>query len=73
MRLLQVTDKQTQKLFHQVPYLIYKNDRNWPCPLHGMVEDVFSPAKNPSFKTGEAVRWVLVGERDQLLGRIAAF
>ncbi|MDP3645047.1 MAG: GNAT family N-acetyltransferase [Bacteroidota bacterium] len=73
MRLIQVTDKQTQKLFHQVPHLIYKNDPNWPCPLHSMVEDVFTPAKNPSFKTGEAIRWVLVGERDQLLGRIAAF
>lgn len=73
MRLLQVTDKQTQKLFHQVPHLIYRNDPNWPCPLHAMVEDVFTPSKNPSFKTGDACRWVLTDGNGNLLGRIGAF
>lgn len=73
MQIIEVTDKQTRKQFHEVPHLIYKNDPNWPRPLHGMVEDVFTPEKNPSFKTGEAIRWILNDEKGQLLGRIGAF
>ncbi|MGE5447946.1 MAG: hypothetical protein ACM3PR_06260, partial [Bacteroidales bacterium] len=73
MQIIQVTDKQTRKLFHQVPHIIYKNDSNWACPLHGMVEDVFNPQKNASFKTGDAMRWILKDEKGQLIGRIGAF
>ncbi|MDP2336452.1 MAG: GNAT family N-acetyltransferase [Bacteroidota bacterium] len=73
MQLIEVTDKQTKKLFHQVPHLIYKNDPDWPCPLHEMVESIFDPAKNSSFKSGEAIRWILTDERGKLLGRIGAF
>lgn len=73
MQLLEVKDKKTKKLFHQVPHLIYRNDPNWACPLEMMVENTFVPEKNPSFKNGEAIRWVLVDDRGKLLGRIAAF
>lgn len=73
MNLVQVTDKQTRNLFHQLPHQIYKNDSNWPCPLHGMVEDVFNPAKNPSFKTGEANRWIVTDDAGKAIGRIGAF
>lgn len=73
MQLIEVTDKKTQKLFHKVPHLIYKDDPNWACPLEGMVENVFDPLKNPSFKRGEAVRWILLDEKQNPVGRIAAF
>ncbi len=73
MQLKTVNNKETVKLFHRVPHLIYKGDQNWAAPLEGMVEDTFSPQKNPSFKNGEAIRWVLLGENSELLGRIAAF
>lgn len=73
MKILQVTDNKTRKLFHQLPHLIYKNDPNWSCPLHGMVEDVFTPAKNPSFKDGDACRWIVIDEKGNVLGRIGAF
>lgn len=73
MQIIQVTDKQTKKLFHEVPHLIYRNDPNWSCPLHMMVEEVFDPAKNPSFKNGEAIRWILKDDQGKLLGRIGAF
>jgi len=73
MQLLEVTDKHTRKLFHKVPYLIYKNDKNWAAPLQGMVEGIFDPKKNKTFRNGKAIRWVLVGENGELLGRIAAF
>ena len=73
MQIIQVTDKQTKKLFHQIPHLIYRNDPNWACPLEGMVEDIFNPEKNPSFKTGEAIRWVVTDGQGKPIGRIGAF
>jgi hypothetical protein len=38
-----------------------------------MVEDTFNPTKNKAFKNGNAIRWVLVDDKNNLLGRIAAF
>jgi len=73
MRLTEVNDKNTRKLFHKVPHLIYRNDPNWACPLEIMVDNTFNPEKNPSFKNGEATRWVLLNDKNKPVGRIAAF
>lgn len=73
MKLQEVKDKETRKQFHFVPHPIYKNDPNWACPLEGMVESIFIPEKNPSFKNGNAIRWVLIDENEKPIGRIAAF
>ena len=73
MQLKEVTDKKTKKLFHKVPHLIYKDDKNWAAPLQGMVEAIFDPKKNKTFKNGKAIRWVLLDDNGKLLGRIAAF
>ncbi len=73
MQLIEVTNRKTRRQFHKVPHLIYAADKNWICPLEGMVENIFNPQKNPSFKNGEAVRWVLLNEKKELIGRIAAF
>ncbi|WP_297086972.1 GNAT family N-acetyltransferase [uncultured Draconibacterium sp.] len=73
MQLLEVVDKRTKKQFHQVPHIIYKNDSNWVAPLQGMVEGIFDPNKNKTFRNGKAIRWVLLNEKGELIGRIAAF
>lgn len=73
MQLIEVNDRVSRKLFHKVPHNIYKNDPNWACPLEGMIENTFIPEKNPSFKNGDAMRWVLLDDDNKLLGRIAAF
>ena len=73
MQLIEVTDQKTRKLFHKVPHIIYRNDPNWICPLNLMVENVFNPDKNPSFKNGEAIRWILMDDNKKPIGRIAAF
>ncbi|WP_299576133.1 GNAT family N-acetyltransferase [uncultured Sunxiuqinia sp.] len=73
MQLYTVNSSATKKQFHQLPHLIYKNDPNWAAPIQGMVENTFNPEKNPSFKNGEAERWVIVNEAGTPLGRIAAF
>ena len=73
MQLIEVNNKKSRKLFHKVPHIIYKGDSSFACPLQGMVEDIFIPEKNPSFKNGDAKRWVLINDKDQPIGRIAAF
>lgn len=73
MQLKPVNSRETKKLFHQLPHIIYKNDNNWAPPVEAMVENTFSPEKNPSFKNGDAARWVVVGEDGAPVGRIAAF
>ncbi|MEN6456751.1 MAG: GNAT family N-acetyltransferase [Prolixibacteraceae bacterium] len=73
MQLKVVESPDTKKLFHEVPRLSYKNDLNWAAPFDAMIENTFSAAKNPSFKGGEASRWILLDDQDHLLGRIAAF
>ncbi|WP_319591351.1 GNAT family N-acetyltransferase [uncultured Draconibacterium sp.] len=73
MQLLEVVDKRTKKQFHQVPHIIYKNDSNWAAPLQGMVEGIFDPKKNKTFRNGKAIRWILLDGKGNLIGRIAAF
>ena len=73
MQLIEVTDKKSKKQFHKIPHLIYADDPNWAAPIQGMVENIFDPAKNKTFKNGKAIRWILVDERGKLVGRIAAF
>jgi len=73
MNLIEVKSRGTRGMFHKVPHIIYRDDPNWICPLQGMVENVFDPDKNPSFKNGDAIRWVLKDENNNLIGRIGAF
>nr|WP_319272299.1 GNAT family N-acetyltransferase [uncultured Draconibacterium sp.] len=73
MQLLEVVDKRTKKQFHQVPHIIYENDPNWAAPLQGMVEGIFDPKKNKTFRNGKAIRWILLDDKGNLIGRIAAF
>lgn len=72
MEVIQVTDHKTVEAFHQLPILIYKNDQNWVTPLRKTIEDIFDPEKNARFVAGDARRW-LVKDREQVVGRIAAF
>ena len=73
MNLIEVTDKKTRKEFHTFPHSIYKNDKNWAAPLQGMVEAIFDPKRNKTFRNGKAIRWVLVDENNKTIGRITAF
>lgn len=72
MQVVRVTDKRQVDAFHQLPYSIYKEDKNWIPPLRMMIEDIFNPQKNNTLKTGNACRWLVYND-DGLVGRIAAF
>jgi hypothetical protein len=72
MELLEVSGKETIRLFHKVPEILYKEDPNYIPALHQQIEDIFRPEKNAKFKEGDARRWILKRGRE-CIGRIAAF
>ncbi|HQW82985.1 MAG TPA: hypothetical protein PK987_00915 [Ferruginibacter sp.] len=73
MQIIQVTNKVTANEFIQTAVAINKNDNNWIRPLNKDINDVFDKEKNKAFRFGEVVRWVVKDEKENLIGRIAAF
>lgn len=73
MKLVKVEDKKSVSAFLEVPHVIYRDDPNWICPLDNLISAVFDPEENEYYKNGEAIRWVLLDDNDQLIGRVAAF
>lgn len=73
MRIIDVKDKRTWKLFHKAPRLIYKNDPLWIAPLESDIQKIFTPVHNKTFLDGEAKCMVLLDANNRPVGRIAAF
>ena len=73
MKIIEVTNKYTEKMFLQFPRALYKNDPNWVCPLDEDIVTVFDPVKNSHYKEGGACRWVLEDSQGIIIGRISAF
>jgi hypothetical protein len=73
MKIIRVNDKETRKKFLDAARVIYLNDKTWVCPLDNEIEAIFTPAKNPYYNHGEAERWILEDDKNNLIGRIAAF
>ncbi|MGL5683365.1 MAG: hypothetical protein ACRDDZ_10015 [Marinifilaceae bacterium] len=73
-KFIEVTDKATEQQFIELPVRLYKNNKNWVRPFDNDIRNVFNPAKNPCFKNGEAVRWIMQDEKSgEIVGRVAAF
>lgn len=74
MQLVEVGENPAyQKEFLQLAVRLYRNSPCWIRPLDKDIEDVFNPAKNKYFQQGECIRWLLLDDRKQAIGRIAAF
>jgi hypothetical protein len=73
MKIIRVTDRKTNKEFLRTAKIIYKDDKTWVCPLDNDIEAIFDPVKNPYFRHAETERWILVDDKNNLTGRIAAF
>lgn len=73
MRIIEVKDNTTENQFLQIGKDLYKGDPNWVCPLDGDIKRVFDPKVNQYFDGGEAIRWVVVNDKNELQGRVAAF
>ena len=73
MKILEVTSEKEKKEFIEFPKRLYKDDPNWVCHLDSEMDGIFNPAKNQTFKHGEATRWLLLDDNDAVIGRVAAF
>lgn len=73
MKLVEVTDKQTEEDFLALPVRLYKKDKNWIRPLNQDIQAVFDPKRNKHFRHGRAIRWVLKDAQGKVIGRVAAF
>lgn len=73
MKVVQVLTGAEIREFHDFPRRLYKDDPDWICPLDSVIENIFNPEKNITFKKGEAARWLLTDDRGMTCGRIAAF
>jgi hypothetical protein len=71
--LRQVSTKKDIRQFHTLTDKLYKNEKNWIKPLYNDIESVFTPATNSLFRTGEAIRWILLDKEGITTGRVAAF
>lgn len=73
MRIVPVDDKKSKNEFLEIVSAIYAGDKNYIRPLNDDVEKVFDPQKNTFFSHGKCERWILVDEKNQTIGRVAAF
>jgi len=72
-RTVEVRCRKTRNEFLQLPVKLYRNYPNWIQPLNTDIERVFDPKKNKQFRNGEAIRWILINDSGETVGRIAAF
>jgi hypothetical protein len=73
MNIIEVTTAAHVKEFLNLPVRLYKDVPEWIQPLDKDIESVFDKEKNKTFRNGECIRWILVDERNQTIGRVAAF
>ena len=69
----EVTGKAAEQEFIELPVRLYQGNPYWVRPLDNDIRNVFNPGKNPSFKNGECIRWLLRDGKGKCVGRVAAF
>ncbi|MDN3688925.1 hypothetical protein [Cyclobacterium jeungdonense] len=74
MQLVEVSTKAHQKEFIEMAVRLYREEKNWIRPLDKDIEDLFHPETNKLYKSGgKAIRWLLLDDQGQTIGRNAAF
>jgi hypothetical protein len=73
LNILEVVNQRLAQTWLDVPKVIYRNDSNWVPHLIQDISGIFNPKKNKLFKEGAATRWLLMDDKNQPMGRIAAF
>lgn len=72
MQLIEIQSVRDEKLFHLLPFEIYRDDPAWVSHLKQDVDKVFDKGKNKLFREGDAKRWLAMKD-GACVGRIAAF
>ncbi|MGI9542726.1 MAG: hypothetical protein ACR2MX_05665 [Cyclobacteriaceae bacterium] len=73
MQLVEVKDSKTVGEFLMLPVKLFRQEKNWIRPLDKDIEDVFDPGKNKFFRHGKIIRWILLNDQKETIGRVAAF
>lgn len=73
MQLVEVNNPATAREFLRFNRWINRENPCYVSPMDNEVNDVFNPEKNSLFRFGECCRWLLVDEKGNTCGRIAAF
>ena len=73
MKIEEVTSAKHIREFLMLPVRLYKNEPHWIRPLDKDIESVFDTEHNKTFRHGECIRWILVNDQHQTIGRVAAF
>jgi len=73
MKIIEVINSRLEKNFNTVNVLMNKFNKAYIRPLDNDINQIFNPQKNKNFKYGEAKRWILLDDKEKLIGRIAAF
>ena len=73
MKIREVTSRQDANEFLTLPVRLYRNEPHWIRPLDKDIESVFDPEINKAFRHGECIRWILLNDQNETIGRVAAF
>lgn len=73
MRVIEVTTQAQICAFLDFPDTLYKNNPNWIRPLDNDLEAVFDKKKNKAFQHGSCMRWIVENDKNEVIGRVAAF
>lgn len=73
MKIQEVTTPAHAKEFLMLPVKLYRNTPQWIRPLDKDVESVFDSEANKTFRHGKCIRWILLDDSGQTIGRVAAF
>jgi len=68
-----ITTPKQMNEFLEVNVTLNKNNPNYVRPLDKDILDVFNPKKNKTYRFGTAIQWILRNEKNEPVGRIAAF
>lgn len=69
----EIRTKKQEAAFIELSVRLYKDSPYWIRPLNNDIRNIFDSGKNPCFKNGECVRWLLKNESGEYVGRVAAF
>jgi hypothetical protein len=70
---VEVSTSEQIRLFLDLPKRLFARHPKFISPLDSDIENIFNPAKNPLFQTGEAIRWIVQDDTGITIGRMAAF